>query len=296
MRDPTQSSNNSSNSPATLAADLLRYYSFELSNYTIEQQIEIWLEYYPDKWLPVAIIEALYQGRYKVISVEQILEIWHRREQIIYHFNHEFERLVCGNLSRSSGSLSSSGKAAAPLPKPTLSYRKLLLELPSLRAASRLERLSEIPSIKAKLSKPFLESLPSYLSGASHLASNGAENHSPESNGLNMNGTASDPLLSSNPERMAQEANGNEELNGAHVEVARPRIELPNFPTALPTPEQSSFPKVSDRDFQEFKEGVTFGLSSGLVIQALNPRFRLEFSRYYCPNWLDFLNSNASLD
>ena len=40
------------------------------------------------------MIEALYQGRYKAISVEQILSIWRRRGKILSHFNREFEAIV----------------------------------------------------------------------------------------------------------------------------------------------------------------------------------------------------------
>ncbi|MBF2025252.1 MAG: hypothetical protein IGS48_00590, partial [Oscillatoriales cyanobacterium C42_A2020_001] len=140
---------------ATLAADLLHHYSFELGRYGLSQQVDIWLEYYPDQWLPTAIIEALYQGRYKAISVEQILNIWQRRGHPVYHFNHEFERLVCGNLPRplEASPAKEVRQSTPPSPKPTLSYRKMLLELPSVRAASQLERLSEIPSLKLALTR-----------------------------------------------------------------------------------------------------------------------------------------------
>lgn len=50
--------------------------------------------YHPPSWIRIAVIEALYQGRYKVISVEQILDIWRRRGKILAHFNREFEAIV----------------------------------------------------------------------------------------------------------------------------------------------------------------------------------------------------------
>ena len=80
------------------AANLLTHYSFDLGSYTAEQLIDHWLRHYPPGWLRLAVIEALYQGRYKAISVEQILNMWRRRSQSHYHFNHEFERMVCGRL------------------------------------------------------------------------------------------------------------------------------------------------------------------------------------------------------
>lgn len=82
---------------AESAVTLLIHYSFELGGYTAGELIDRWLNGYPDNWVCLAVIEALYQGRYKAISVEQILAFWQRRGQASYHFNHEFERLVCGN-------------------------------------------------------------------------------------------------------------------------------------------------------------------------------------------------------
>jgi hypothetical protein len=76
------------------AADLLRHYSFDLDDCTADQLIESWLETYSPEWIKLAIIEALYQGRYKAVSVEQILALWKRRGQTLYHFSHEFERLI----------------------------------------------------------------------------------------------------------------------------------------------------------------------------------------------------------
>lgn len=150
MTDRSETLHNPSKDPARLAADLLQHYSFELAGYSLVQQIAIWLEYYPAEWLPFAIIEALYQGRYKAISVEQILNLWERRQQPVYHFNHEFERLICGNLPYpiAADPQDAVERAETVLANPALSYRKMLLELPSIQAASKLERLSEIPSLK----------------------------------------------------------------------------------------------------------------------------------------------------
>ena len=77
---------------------LLLHYIFDLGGYSARELVEHWLRYYPASWLRVAAIEALYQGRYKAISVEQILGVWQRRGQVLPHFNCEFERLVCGNI------------------------------------------------------------------------------------------------------------------------------------------------------------------------------------------------------
>jgi len=79
------------------AASLLVHYSFDISGDTLEELVGEWLTIYPAYWLRLAVIEALYQGRYKTVSVEHILAMWQRRGQPHYHFNHEFERLVCSS-------------------------------------------------------------------------------------------------------------------------------------------------------------------------------------------------------
>jgi hypothetical protein len=79
-------------------ATILNRYRFETRGYSIQELLDRWLPTYSLDWIRMAVLEALYQGRYKVISVEEILKIWQRRGQPTYHFTHEFERLVCKNL------------------------------------------------------------------------------------------------------------------------------------------------------------------------------------------------------
>lgn len=83
---------------AKVAAWLLANYYFDLRGYQPCELVESWLNHYPGNWLRLAVIEALYQGRYKAVSVEQILNIWDRRNQALYHFNYEFETLICSKL------------------------------------------------------------------------------------------------------------------------------------------------------------------------------------------------------
>lgn len=80
---------------------LLTSYEFELKGYTADEIVAEWLNEYESVWLRLAVIEALYQGRYKGISVEQILKTWLKRGNPNFHFNHEFERLICSKLPRS---------------------------------------------------------------------------------------------------------------------------------------------------------------------------------------------------
>jgi len=85
---------------ARIAADLLSRYGFDLGAFSADQLVGYWLRSYPAQWVRSAVVEALYQGRYKSVSVGQILAIWKRRGQPIYHYGFEFERMVCGSLAR----------------------------------------------------------------------------------------------------------------------------------------------------------------------------------------------------
>ncbi|MBI4781369.1 MAG: hypothetical protein HY785_08575 [Oscillatoriophycideae cyanobacterium NC_groundwater_1537_Pr4_S-0.65um_50_18] len=99
-------------------AELLKRFSFDLNGFTAEQLAFTWLAQYPDHWVCLSLVEALYQGRYKAISVEQILRFWQRRGQPLYHFNHEFERIIRGRFSRNLLTYSSPASLSTPSPKP----------------------------------------------------------------------------------------------------------------------------------------------------------------------------------
>ncbi len=75
---------------------LLQHYSFDLGGHTVNELIQVWSKY-DANWVRLAIIESLYQGRYKAVSVSQILSFWQRKGESCCRFNHEFERLVCGD-------------------------------------------------------------------------------------------------------------------------------------------------------------------------------------------------------
>ncbi|RMH74982.1 MAG: hypothetical protein D6680_13180 [Cyanobacteria bacterium J007] len=88
-------------SAAACAAAVLIHYSFDLGGNQVQELVDRWLDRYPANWVRLAAIEALYQGRYKAVSIGHILASWNRRHQPFYHFNHEFERLVCSKFPQS---------------------------------------------------------------------------------------------------------------------------------------------------------------------------------------------------
>jgi hypothetical protein len=87
--------------PSTSASALLTYYGFDLNGRNLDQVIRNWLRKYPPKWVVAAVIEALYQGRYKAASVDCILFIWCLRGRPLHHFDYEFADIVCSNILRS---------------------------------------------------------------------------------------------------------------------------------------------------------------------------------------------------
>ena len=270
MIDLPHNSIDSAGQPAVIhAANLLRQYSFELEA-TIEQQMAIWLKIYPAQWILLSVVEALYQGRYKTVSVEQILQIWQRRGQPLCHFTHEFERLVRSKLSPAIRETippaiapsSSSEAQPEPLLRPTLSYRTMLLQLPSVKAAFKLKRLTEIPS----LTFPFNSE--TQISGSSQETDSAIQ---------------ADTVLNSTPSVVT-------ELTSVQLSDSRA---IASKSTTSELNSKPRLPGESDRDFQQFKEGIVFALSSSLADPALHPAIRLQLSRYYQFNWHHFLESQA---
>lgn len=76
---------------------LLTAYSFDTGNhYQAEALVVNWLQQFEPAWINQAITEALYQGRYKMVSVDHILQLWRRRGQPLRHYNREFESIILG--------------------------------------------------------------------------------------------------------------------------------------------------------------------------------------------------------
>ncbi|PSO58910.1 MAG: hypothetical protein BRC36_16775 [Cyanobacteria bacterium QH_2_48_84] len=98
---------------------LIRHYSFETGGHSAEELVAQWLKDYEAGWVRLAVIEALYQGRYKAISIEQILHFWSRRGRPTFHFNHDFERLISGKPPQDFGKLPDSSHQNHRLLRPS---------------------------------------------------------------------------------------------------------------------------------------------------------------------------------
>ena len=84
--------------PAESTFLLLSNYSFESAETNVNDMIFGWLSLYPGKWVVAAIVEAIYQGRYKVESVSRILNSWNTKGYPAHHFDYDFADVVCKQL------------------------------------------------------------------------------------------------------------------------------------------------------------------------------------------------------
>ena len=79
---------------------LLSYYGFDLENNDATAVVDSWRTVYPTAWLKMAVLEALYRGRYKQVSVEEILRSWQKWDKVRCNFDLEFESLICSKLEK----------------------------------------------------------------------------------------------------------------------------------------------------------------------------------------------------
>lgn len=79
---------------------LMNSYSFDTNGYSAEKLVSQWQEVYQLEWIHLATIEALYQGRYKAVSIEQIMGVWTRMGKPNVHFSGDFQRVISRKLPR----------------------------------------------------------------------------------------------------------------------------------------------------------------------------------------------------
>ena len=72
----------------------IEIYGLELDGHQIDTILETWLKQYDPTWILKAIVESLYRGRYKIVSVENILKDWKRLGHPRYQFTPEYEREI----------------------------------------------------------------------------------------------------------------------------------------------------------------------------------------------------------
>lgn len=117
----------STSQEAQQAAAMIEGYRFEMGHHDARQWVSLWLEMYRPLWIRDAVVEALYQGRYKAFSVRQILDLWNKRGQPIRHATREFEAAVCQAYG---------GAKLAPAPKKAQTLSLLEPSVPAKQRAS----------------------------------------------------------------------------------------------------------------------------------------------------------------
>lgn len=146
--------------PVDSTFTLLSNYSFEPTETNINDLVFCWLSLYPSKWVVAAIVEAIYQGRYKVESVSRILNAWSMRGHPVHHFDYDFADVVCKKLANLGGYgmnnfSKRTGEEMTPLTQPleqkerNKAVRKIKSAVPDFDSTGRPEKISKnIPNQK----------------------------------------------------------------------------------------------------------------------------------------------------
>jgi len=72
----------------------LEAYGFEGLDKSTPQLLQEWSQEYDHSWPVLAMVEAIHQGRYKLLSVQQILRCWQRRGTPRINFDRTFQRQI----------------------------------------------------------------------------------------------------------------------------------------------------------------------------------------------------------
>ncbi len=88
-----------SHSQTNLIAIVIKTYGLALDEQQVEAILVAWFQTYDAAWIVKAIVESLYRGRYKLISVDNILKDWQRIGKPRYNFTPEYEREIFQNIS-----------------------------------------------------------------------------------------------------------------------------------------------------------------------------------------------------
>jgi hypothetical protein len=75
---------------------LIVRYGFDLGGQQAAALVRLWGSKYDRTWLLSAAIESLNRGRYKVASIEQVLQSWQRQSKMAPRFTAEFAEMVLG--------------------------------------------------------------------------------------------------------------------------------------------------------------------------------------------------------
>jgi hypothetical protein len=75
---------------------LIVRYGFDLGGQQAAALVRLWGSKYDRSWLLPATIESLHRGRYKVASIEQVLQSWQRQDKMTTRFTADFAEMILG--------------------------------------------------------------------------------------------------------------------------------------------------------------------------------------------------------
>jgi hypothetical protein len=94
-----------SHSQQNLISVIIKIYGLALDDRQVEATLITWFQKYESAWILKAIVESLYRGRYKLVSVDNILKDWDRIGKPRYQFTPEYEREILQKLPTGDDSL-----------------------------------------------------------------------------------------------------------------------------------------------------------------------------------------------
>jgi hypothetical protein len=140
---------------------VIEIYGLELDDYEVDAVLVAWLQQYDPAWILQAIVESLYRGRYKIVSVDHILKDWKRLGAPRYKFTPEYKREILAKIPQ-------------PARLPTADVSPALLSSPDLSttavesAASNLIDSENAGATEERQDSTFSRSPPALLS-SEHL-------------------------------------------------------------------------------------------------------------------------------
>jgi hypothetical protein len=102
-----------SHSQQNLIAVIIKIYGLSLDEQQVEAILIAWFQKYDRAWILKAIVESLYRGRYKLVSIDNILKDWERIGQPRYNFTPEYEREILQKMPTDDSIVCTSGQLAS---------------------------------------------------------------------------------------------------------------------------------------------------------------------------------------
>lgn len=131
---------------------LILRYGFDLGEQSALSMVRSWSCKYDPSFLSLAVVESLHLGRYKAVSIEQVLNGWQRRGEPVPHFSEEFADMISGPGVLAQLTIADDQETTA---EPELELEKTLFSASEIAEAHRSTELFELsdPALDEGLSE-----------------------------------------------------------------------------------------------------------------------------------------------